>query len=487
MPSRRTEPGPIARQLVISFTAAAVVLLSLALGIFYLIVIRHSRAEDNAVLMDKVRAFSAQMQTTDSIASVTAQIQRVHSGESVVLLVRIIDADGHVVVETPGLGRLLPPSDFPAVSSSQSIDGAIHSYDAGGRLFSLKTVGSAGPGGQSYVIQVAQDRSEDEGFRGEFQVLFVFVLGAGAIAAAVIAVTLTGWSLRPLSRMATALSGIGPSHLHARMEPQHWPRELKPLAASFDEMLARLEDSFSRLSQFSADLAHELRTPVGNILGAAQLTLTQPRSPGEYRSTLESIVADCERLGGIVDNLLFLVRADAQEGQLQRKTFNAREAVEKIANYYDALAEEGGVKIRCQGKAELSADPILFDRAIGNVVENALRFTPEGGEIRIDVEQTNGATTVSVSDTGAGIRKEDLPRVFDRFYRGDPSRSSAGTGLGLALALGQFSTSRQAEREHRKRAGYRHDRSSGFSSQRRKLGHQAQARPKEACRRITDL
>ncbi len=430
---KATEPRPIARQLVISFTIAAVVLLSIALGIFYSIVVRHARAEDDAVLMDKVRGLAAQLQTADSIDSVTEQIERVHSGDRVVLLARLISAQGNPVAETPGMKRLLPPEDFPPISGTNGIDGAVHSFDAGGRLFSLKTIQSTGPGGQSYTVQVAQDRSEDEGFRGEFQVLFVFVLGAGVIAAAVIAFTLTGWSLRPLSRMTTAVHGIGASRLHARMQPQNWPRELKPLAASFDEMLARLEDSFGRLSQFSADLAHELRTPIGSILGAAQVALTQPRPPEEYQDTLESIVADCERLSGIVDNLLFLARAEAHEGQLQRKNFNARKAVEKIANYYDALAEERGVKISCQGEAELSADPILFDRAMGNLVENALRHTPHGGAIRIDVDQANGSTMVEVSDTGSGIRKEDLPRVFDRFYRGDPSRSSEGTGLGLSL------------------------------------------------------
>src|SRR5439155_7096468 len=114
------------------------------------------------------------------------------------------------------------------------------------------------------------------------------------------------------------------------IEPARWPRELQPLAVSFDAMLGRLEDSFTRLSQFSADLAHELRTPIGNMIGEAQVALTRERNADEYRSVIESTAAECERLSGIIDNLLFLARADSAEQQIQRSQFNGRAALEKI-------------------------------------------------------------------------------------------------------------------------------------------------------------
>jgi two-component system heavy metal sensor histidine kinase CusS len=199
-------------------------------------------------------------------------------------------------------------------------------------------------------------------------------------------------------------------------------------------MLARLEDSFVRLSQFSADLAHELRTPVGNILGEAQVTLTRARSSEEYRAALESTVAECERLSLIVDNLLFLARAEGTDRHIERTLINGRTAAEKIATYYETLAEDRGVKIGCQGEGQILADPVLFDRALSNIVDNALRFTPKGGEIRIGLAQSNDQVKVAVSDTGSGIPEEAQPRVFDRFFRADPSRNSSGsTGLGLSL------------------------------------------------------
>jgi two-component system heavy metal sensor histidine kinase CusS len=284
-----------------------------------------------------------------------------------------------------------------------------------------------------FTIQVAQDRSEDERFRKQFGTLAVVVVLLGSVVAAALAVTLTRRGLRPLGEMRRALERVQPAHLNERIETERWPRELRPLAASFDDMLGRLEDSFTRLSQFSADLAHELRTPIGNMLGEAQVALTRERSSEEYRSIIESTAAECERLSGIIDNLLFLARAESAEQQIERSLFNGRAALEKITSFYQTAAEDRHVTIGCKGEGQIFADPALFNRALSNLIDNALRFTSDGGNIRIAFQGTAEAAEISVTDTGSGIAPEHLPRVFDRFYRGDASRSSAGTGLGLAL------------------------------------------------------
>jgi two-component system heavy metal sensor histidine kinase CusS len=233
--------------------------------------------------------------------------------------------------------------------------------------------------------------------------------------------------------MTRSLERIGPTHLNERVAPGSWPRELQPLAVAFDDMLARLEASFTRLSQFSADLAHELRTPIANILGEAQVTLTRERSPEEYREVIESTIAECERLSGIVDNLLFVARVDADRESIERKEFDGRAAVEKIAAFYRTIAEDRHIAINCTGEGEIYGDPVLFGRAVSNLVDNALRFTPDGGTIQISITVKTAHSEVTVSDNGCGIAPEHLPRVFDRFYRVDSSRSSDGAGLGLAL------------------------------------------------------
>ncbi len=432
MSSRPTEPRSIASQLVLLFTPAAAFLLCCGIGLLYWIVVRHAFAEDRAVLADKVFAVRADLNAAGGPAVLNEQLKTLHARDRATYWVRVIDAAGRTLAETPGMGNLLPPDVFARSKTSGAARGEARDYEAGGRLFSLvSTAAAAGEFGST--LQIAQDRTTDAQFEKRFGFLVAAVLVCGMFASAAIAVTVTKRGLRPLATMTRSLKRVAPERLHERVPPNEWPRELQPVAVAFDEMLDRLEDSFTRLSQFSADLAHELRTPIANIRGEAEVALSRPRSPHEYQAVIESSVAECERLSGIIDNLLFLARAEAAEGELHRKNFEARAAAEKIAVYYEPIAEERHLRIRCEGAGTIFADPLLFARMLSNLVENALRFTPEGGAITIAIESHASGMEVVVRDTGAGIAPEHLPRVFDRFYRADPSRSSEGTGLGLSL------------------------------------------------------
>src|SRR3984893_7009050 len=395
--SNRTEPRSIATQLVLLFTLCAALLLSCSLGLFYWIVVRHAFEEDNAVLADKLAAIRTDLKQPDGINALDEELKNPRTGETAVYWIRIVGPDQTIVTETPGMDRLLPSRVFPPESALGPRLPA--DYHTDGRLFSLLSENETVNGG-AYAVQIAQDRSADERFRKQFRALLALVLGAGVIASALIAVTVTRRGLRPLAEMRRSLERVQPAHLSERIEPGQWPRELQPLAASFDDMLARLEDSFTRLSQFSADLAHELRTPIGNMLGEAQVALTRPRSPDEYRTVVESAAAECERLSSIIDSLLFLARAEAAEQQINRSSFNARTAVEKVVSFYQTLAEERQIEITCAGDAQIFADPILFNRAIGNLIDNALRFTPEHGSIRVGIRATSNGVEVSVTDTG---------------------------------------------------------------------------------------
>jgi two-component system heavy metal sensor histidine kinase CusS len=431
MSSKRTKPRPIASQLVLFFTLAAALLLCCGLGVFYWIVVRHAFTEDNAVLSDKVSALGADFKGGGP--RIFGEELKAHrAGEHAPYWIRVLDSEGHTVAETPGMNRLLPSDIFPPAQSTKSPLRSPKDYRTAGKLFSLVATNETS-GGQTYAIQVAQDRSSDEQVEREFGVLLIVVLSGSILASALIAITVTRHGLRPLGEMTRSLERIGPTHLNERVAPGSWPRELQPLAVAFDDMLARLEASFTRLSQFSADLAHELRTPIANILGEAQVTLTRERSPEEYREVIESTIAECERLSGIVDNLLFVARVDADRESIERKEFDGRAAVEKIAAFYRTIAEDRHIAINCTGEGEIYGDPVLFGRAVSNLVDNALRFTPDGGTIQISITVKTAHSEVTVSDNGCGIAPEHLPRVFDRFYRVDSSRSSDGAGLGLAL------------------------------------------------------
>jgi two-component system heavy metal sensor histidine kinase CusS len=430
MSSRRTEPRSIASQLILLFTLAAALLLACGLGVFYCLVVRHAFAEDNAVLADKISALSADF--TESGPKLFAEeLKAGRAGEHAPYWIRLLDSQGYASAETPGMDRLLPPGVFPAAQKSTLLFNP-KDYRAGEKLFSLVTINQESSD-RPYTIQLAQDRSSDEQVKKTFGYLLIVVLLGSVLASMLIAITVTKRGLHPLGEMAQSVRRIEPARLKERVAPAGWPRELQPLAIAFDEMLERLDESFTRLSQFSADLAHELRTPIANILGEAQVALTRHRTPAEYRETIESTIGECERLSAIVDNLLFVARVDAAREPIVRKWFDARATVEKIAAFYEPIAEERHVAIRCSGEGQIYADATLLERAVGNLVDNALRFTRENGSIQIALAERATDFEIAVSDNGCGIPPEHLPRVFDRFYRADSSRSSDGAGLGLAL------------------------------------------------------
>jgi two-component system heavy metal sensor histidine kinase CusS len=418
----------IASQLVLVFTIAAVSLIACGLGTFYWLVVRHTFAEDKSALDDKAAALRVDVRQLGPAKTAESEIKSIRRGEHRIYWLRLLDSTGQTIVETPDMSRSLPPAVFPTAAEA----GQPSNRRVGRDLFSLVTEMSQSNGNQ-YVIQLAQDRSADEKFNREVGLLFFVMLGLSLLASILIARITTSRGLKPLVEMTAALERIGPTRLSERVAPASWPHELQPLAEAFDKMLNRLEDSFTRLSQFSADLAHELRTPIANILGEAQVALTRPRTLDEYRGVIESNVAECERLSRLVDNLLFLARAESAREQIKLTQLDGRAAVEKIASFYRTIADDRNIKIDCEGEGNIHADPLLFTRAISNLVDNALRFTPDGGNVRISISNRDNETEVSVTDTGCGIASEHLGRVFDRFYRVDPSRSSSGAGLGLAL------------------------------------------------------
>jgi two-component system heavy metal sensor histidine kinase CusS len=223
--------------------------------------------------------------------------------------------------------------------------------------------------------------------------------------------------------------------LDERIRVERLPRELAQLAETFNEMLDRISESFGRLSRFSADLAHELRTPIHNLRGETEVALAKTRTVEEYREVLESSLEEYDRLSRMIESLLFLARAESSAAPFERQTVEARREVEAVREVFDPVAEERGVALACEGEASLSVSAVLFRRLLSNLVANALEHTPAGGRVGIEIAQDpDGAATIRVADTGRGIEPEHLPRVFDRFYRADPSRSAAGSGLGLAIA-----------------------------------------------------
>jgi two-component system heavy metal sensor histidine kinase CusS len=267
---------------------------------------------------------------------------------------------------------------------------------------------------------------------------------AGVVLAILLSYLLIRAALKPLRDIAASANLVTVNRLNTRIEATRVPRELEQLVGALNAMLERVEQGFQRLSRFTADLAHDMRTPLSNMRGGAEVALARPRSAEEYESLLASNLEECDRLSRMIENVLFLARAEHPQFVKHMHEFDAGRELTHIADYFEGIAEEGQVTIRVAGTAPLTADLDLFRRAVSNLLANAIRYTARGGEIVLDVGSSASEVRVMVSNQGQPIAAEHIERIFDRFYRVDPSRSalpSAGlshgstgsTGLGLAI------------------------------------------------------
>jgi len=277
----------------------------------------------------------------------------------------------------------------------------------------------------------------------ESQMLAAFRLEImGAVLLAYVLIAALGYSvirrgLRPLRKMALEAASIHPTSLSTRLSSEDAPQELQPLILSFNAMLDRLADGYERLTQFSADLAHEIRTPVGAVMGHCQVALYQPRSTEEYETLLANNMEELERISRMVENILFLARASHAHSVLNITPLALSSETERVADYFEGLAEERDMRLVCQGSGTLYADAILFQRARSNLVANAIRYGDEGTEISVQVEQVAGNTLIHVDSQGEPIPAEKRSKLFDRFYRADASRSEGGSSNGLGLSIVQ--------------------------------------------------
>ena len=244
------------------------------------------------------------------------------------------------------------------------------------------------------------------------------------------------WGHAPLRRISSTIRGVTSDHLHVRLAPGDVPIELEPLAASFNEMLDQLQASFLRLTHFSADIAHELRTPVTNLTTQTQVALSKARDPEAYREVPYSGLEEMERLGKMIGDMLYLAQADNRLSTPEMVDIDLTSEVGALFDFFEALAEDQGIKLEVAGSAPMiRGDRLMIRRALSNLISNALRYTPQGDAIRVQLEDHGKCVKVRVLNRGPTIAPAHLANLFDRFYRADPSRQRKGDGAGLGLAI----------------------------------------------------
>ncbi|QLF92901.1 heavy metal sensor histidine kinase [Pseudomonas sp. ABC1] len=288
-------------------------------------------------------------------------------------------------------------------------------------------------GSQAWAL-LSQDRAADRALLSAYLdsallalPLLLLLIGAGAWW-----VTLRG--LAPLHRFRRVAALVSTQDLSHRIEQKDLPLELRELADGINVMLQRLDDGVRQLSQFSDDLAHELRSPITNLMGRAQVTLSRERDTEDYKVALESCVEELRRITRIVADMLFLAQADAS-GPDDFHSIDLGSEADTVLDLFSTSAEERNIRLTRSGDAQIEGERLMVQRAISNLLSNAIRHSPENSTVELRIDPRESEVVLSVTNPGTVIAPQHLPHLFERFYRIDSgrARSDGGSGLGLAI------------------------------------------------------
>lgn len=429
-------PASLTLRLTVLFSAvAAVVFLAFGWTILHALG-KHFYSGDIKEIEEIARALEQSLTTLksrDDLSRIEQRFDDLLVGHHSASL-QVIDAEGIPLYTSPSPDF----SSIPLPADKQLSQGVIREWRVAKDNYRvlIRRIAASQPDAKGpYTVLIAVGTNYHLDFLHNFQrILWPIILGGIA------AMGVMGWMVvqrghRPLHRIVEQISRISASKLSSRLSVEGVPAELIELPQSFNELLQRLEESFTRLSNFSADIAHELRTPVTNLMTQTQVALSQGRSAEEYREILYSNMEEYERLAQMIGDMLFLAKADNGLTPPNCEHINLEDEVQKLFEYYEAWAEERRVSLVLAGNARIQGDRLMLRRALSNLLSNAIRHTPPGERVKVTLKQTAGTAHIVVENPGAPIAPEHLEKLFDRFYRVDPSRQRRGEGAGLGLAI----------------------------------------------------
>jgi len=452
--SRTRVPWSLAARLTIWYAGSAFLLILAVVAFLDWMLARSLDRENDNQITDQVRVLHDLMEERPGDLEAVRQEaeQEFQSRQHTQVYIRLLDGAGKVLVETPGMAQLLPPTQFPPPlparkrpdTGKNSVQQGEQRRSADGRPLRVMSVemdppqrGSIPNGSTIQVVQAAMDRSSEAELLAEYRSNLGLVLAAGLIVCIIVGHQIAYRGLQPVRLVADTARRIDTTNFGERIDSTGLPGDLLDLAVTFNRMLDRLERSFTRLNQFSADIAHELRTPVNNLRGEIEVALGKRRAPERYEELLASNLEDCDRLTRLIESLLFLAKAENPRTQFVKEVIDVGQELATVCEFYEAAANEKKLTLAAIAPKKITAalSRTLFQRAVCNLVENAMTHTPQGGTVTLSAAQTESAVSVIVADTGSGIPAEHLPHVFDRFYRADQVRSSVARNIGLGLSI----------------------------------------------------
>ena len=348
-------------------------------------------------------------------------------------LLEVSDADGLMIFQSERFKK--PYRTLPPVSKSE-ITFLTTNLDHLQHRIAMRAVEVDG---HTFHVRVAVPTEPFDQALDRFRLILQETLPFLVVLASLAGYWLSGRALAPVNAIIETARGVGVQNLSSRLAVPPANDELRGLSETLNAMLARIEASVKRLTQFTADASHDLRTPVALIRTSAELALRRPRTDDEYRETLSRILATSEETTHLIENLLTLARADAGAAELHFSDIDLVPRLEKLAQEAGILAAGKGIQVSSElaaGPVQVSADPAAIERLLLIVIENAIKYTPSGGKIEMILSNGAGNARIEIRDSGIGISDKDLPHIFERFYRADQARSreTGGSGLGLAIA-----------------------------------------------------
>lgn len=425
----RLSPRTLSLRLALMFALSSCVLLGAVAAYLYHSLEREIVWRDDQALLGRLQRMQALL---DDIESVEALRNRPQLYENMLgnkdSFLWIVDPSGHRLIE-------VNPASLPVPTLPDAFSPVLGN-DPSNRSLRLAWLDVSSARGRLKLVAGKLSDERDQ-MLGAYRNTIWMALAAGVLLAFALGWLVSRRGLRPVRTLASQAAGIDARHLHLRLSDFADTTELEVLSQALNQMLERLEQGFAQLSRFSEDLAHEMRTPLTNLMGQSQQLLGRERSPEEYQNALASNLEEYERLARMIDSMLFLARCEQPMATVKHEPVDLHTLAEQLCEYFEGMAEDRGIWMvnRCDG--QLEADPELLRRALANLIANALRYGSADSPVTISTSVEANKMEVKVHNLGAPIDAMHLPHLFERFYRCDASRNQPDDSGGLGLAIVQ--------------------------------------------------
>jgi two-component system heavy metal sensor histidine kinase CusS len=427
-------------RLTLLFAVTSTIVL-IAIGyVFYVSLGTHFLHEDALELHGKIELLenlAGKLQSDEDLKSFPDKLRDALVGHENLFL-RLRSPDERFTFASAATAPFLHAHDAPAMTE-RDVDGmAIDTVEAGGHRyrstrFQLSTRFPQMPRLDGELVMNVDHHQQ---FMARVRDSTAVSLLLGAMASVFLGWIAARIGMAPVRAFSVLSSRISAKRLSERIDVNRMPTELAQLGESFNAMLARLEDSFRRLNEFSSDLAHELRTPISALMTQSQVALSRSRSADEYREVIYSAMEEYDRLARMITDMLFLAQADHGLLVPNRESVNLRGEILALYDFYDALVESKGVTLAIVGAGVVRGDRIMIRRALSNLLSNAIRHATLGTAVTTAIESgDDGAVTLTITNEGREIPPEHLPKLFERFYRVDSARERSSDGAGLGLSI----------------------------------------------------